>query len=48
MKSFQEEDENYEKFTQWCKTEGVKVGYKLNQLIRKHLIDQGVKVKNYE
>lgn len=48
MKSWQEEPENYDQFTKWCKTKGIKVGSKINQLIRKHLIDQEMKVKNYD
>ena len=48
MKSFQEEPVNYETFVKWCDDNGVKIGNKLNQLIRKHLIDVGLEVKTYD
>lgn len=41
MKSW-EEDENYEKFAKFCDENGIKIGFKINQLIKEYLIQEQV------
>jgi len=45
MKSW-EEDENYEKLAKYCDEHGIKIGFKINELIKNFLIQVGVVKKN--